>query len=82
MVKIIFLNILRSKYKLHEVDIEPGTFKEVFARLKNQYPNLEEKDFQDCVMFVNDVRITHLARFDMILKDGDRVILTHFLGGG
>jgi molybdopterin converting factor small subunit len=33
-------------------------------------------------MFVNGDRITHLARFDVELKDGDRVVLTHFLGGG
>lgn len=82
MVKIVFLNLLRSKYGLHELEVRSGKFQSIFEGLKQKYPFLEEKDFRDCVMFVNGDRITHLARFDVELKDGDRVVLTHFLGGG
>jgi len=82
MVKIIFFNLLRSKYHWHELDVAPGTFQNVIDELKKNNPSLNEKDFRDCVMFVNDVRITHLALFDIQFKDGDKVVLTHFLGGG
>ncbi len=82
MVKIIFFNLLRSKYNLHELDVLPGKFHDIFENLKSAYPFLDEKDFRDCVMFVNGVRITHLARFDVEVKDGDKIVLTHFLGGG
>ncbi len=82
MVKITFLNLLRSKYNLDTLHVEPGEMKDIFASFLQKHPEVDPKDFQECVMFVNQKRIAHANRFDITLHDGDEVVFTHFLGGG
>ncbi len=82
MVKITFLNLLRSKYQLDVLSVEPGPMKNIFASLLKKHPEIDPKDFQESVMFVNQQRIAHANRFDIVLHDGDDVVFTHFLGGG
>lgn len=82
MVKITFLNLLRSKYGLDHVFVEPGIMKDIFQAFLRQHPGIDPNDFKESVMFVNQARIAHANRFDIELKDGDEVVFTHFLGGG
>ncbi len=82
MVKITFLNLLRSKYGIETLLVEPGKMEVIFKTLLSKHPEIEPKDFQDSVMFVNQKRIPHATRFDITLQDGDDVVFTHFLGGG
>ncbi len=82
MVKITFLNLLRSKYGIETLIVEPGTMDVIFKAILSEHPEIEPKDFQDSVMFVNQKRIPHATRFESVLRDGDEVVFTHFLGGG
>ena len=82
MVKITFLNLLRSKYSIETLIVEPGKMNDIFKVILSKHPEIEAKDFQDSVMFVNQKRIPHATRFDTVLQEGDEVVFTHFLGGG
>jgi molybdopterin converting factor small subunit len=82
MVKITFLNLLRSKYGIETLTVEPGKMDIIFKLILSKHPEIEAKDFQDSVMFVNQKRIPHATRFETVLCDGDEVVFTHFLGGG
>jgi len=82
MVKITFLNLLRSKYGIETLIVEPGKMSVLFNNILLSHPEMDPNDFQESVMFVNQKRIPHATRFDITLHDGDEVVFTHFLGGG
>ncbi len=82
MVKITFLNLLRSKYGIETQMVSPGTMAAVLQTILLKHPEIDVNDFQESVMFVNQRRIPHATRFDLVLQDGDDVVFTHFLGGG
>ena len=82
MVKVIFLNLLRSKYNIEQLDVHEGTIQSILDDIKRLVPTLDAKDFSEALVFVNQVRISHGNRFLATVKDGDEVVFTHFLGGG
>lgn len=82
MVTVRFLHLLRSKYQQHTFEVKPGTINEIILELKEILPNLDLKDFEHAVVFVNVDKVIHSARFDEMINDGDDVVFTHFVGGG
>lgn len=82
MVKVVFLNLLRSKYGIEQLAVHPGSIHEILDEIKVLHPGIDEKDFAEALVFVNQVRIAHGNRFETKAKDGDEVVFTHFLGGG
>jgi len=82
MVKVIFLNLLRSKYNIEQLDVHAGTIQSILDEIKRTHPRLDEQDFKEALVFINQVRIAHGDRFPHKVKDGDEVVFTHFLGGG
>ena len=82
MVKVIFLNLLRSKYDIHQIDVFPGTINDLIKQIKDIHPRILLKDFEHCVIFINSKKIIHNSKFDEIAQDGDEVVFTHFIGGG
>ena len=82
MVTVRFLHLLRSKYKQHTFELEPGTIYDLIAQLKVILPEIDSKDFEQAVVFVNVDEVIHPSRFHEPIKDGDDVVFTHFVGGG
>ncbi len=82
MVTVRFLHLLRSKYRQHTFEVKPGTINEIISELKGILPNLDLKDFEQAVVFVNIDKVVHPARFNEPINDGDDVVFTHFVGGG
>ena len=82
MVTVRFLHLLRSKYKLHTFEVKPGTVNDIILQLKNILTDLDPKDFEQAVVFVNTDTVIHPSRFDVAINDGDDVVFTHFVGGG
>jgi molybdopterin converting factor small subunit len=82
IVKIIFLNLLRSKYGIESVMVHPGSVQNALEQIIQIYPNVNEKDFKEAVLFVNQTRVDFVHWLRKELHDGDEVILTHFVGGG
>jgi len=82
MVKVVFLNLLRSKYGIEQLDAHPGSIHEVLEEIRVLHPEIDEKDFAEALVFVNQDRISHGNRFLHKVSDGDEVVFTHFLGGG
>jgi len=82
MVTVRFLHLLRSKYRQHTFEVNPGTINNIISQLDNILPNLDYKDFEQAVVFVNVEKVVHPSRFDEPINDGDDVVFTHFVGGG
>lgn len=82
MVTVRFLHLLRSKYKQHTFEVKPGTVNNIISQLNEILPNLDYKDFEQSVVFVNVDKVVHPSRFEEIINDGDDVVFTHFVGGG
>lgn len=82
MVTVRFLHLLRSKYKQHTFEVQPGTVNEIISQLDEILPDLDYKDFEQAVVFVNVDKVVHPSRFDEPINDGDDVVFTHFVGGG
>ncbi len=82
MVKVVFLNLLRSKYGFNEIMMNSSTLQDLIVQLLMTYPQINALDFKTAVVFVNQERIDQLQWSGKTLNDGDEVILTHFVGGG
>ncbi len=82
MVTVKFFNLLRSKYDIHEVEVLPGTINDILMQIKVMYPELDLKDFENSVVFVNSNRIIHEFMYSQNVEDGDEIVFTHFVGGG
>ena len=82
MVTVRFLHLLRSKYRQHTFEVNSGTINEIILQLKEILPEIDDKDFEQAVVFVNIDRVIHPSRFDELVIDGDDVVFTHFVGGG
>ena len=82
MVTVRFLHLLRSKYKQHTFEVNPGTVYDIISQLKELLTDLDPKDFEQAVVFVNVDKVIHPSRFDQLINDGDDVVFTHFVGGG
>lgn len=82
MVNVIFLNLLRSKYNIKHIDVLPGTINEIIAQIQVIHPEILLEDFKYSVVFINSNRVIDQFKFNEIVKDGDEVVFTHFVGGG
>jgi molybdopterin converting factor small subunit len=81
MVKVIFYNLLRSKYNISEVEVNPGTINNIINQILNNFTNMKESDFKTAVVFYKGIPI-HNSGFDTRINDRDEIIITHFVGGG
>ncbi len=81
MVKVIFYNLLRSKYKVKEVETKPNTINEIIKEIMNHFPQMHYDDFKSAVVFYQG-KPHHYYQFNKVIEDGETIIITHFVGGG
>ena len=81
MVTVVFYNLLRSKYKINETVVQEGTIHEIIAQIIKKHPSFSLSDFETCVVFKENKAI-HYRQFDTKINDKERIIMTHFVGGG
>jgi len=82
MVTVRFLNLLRSTYKVEQLQVLAGTLSEVINQVLVLVSKMKKEDFDQAAIFVNQMKINHIDYDKEILKDGDVVVFTHFVGGG
>jgi molybdopterin converting factor small subunit len=82
MVKVRFLNLLRSKYNIDTLWLKPGTIYDILNQILSMYPHINIQDLKSAVIFINQEKIMHLDRFNTITQADDEIIFTHFVGGG
>lgn len=81
MVKVVFYNLLRSKYNIKEMMVDSGTIESIIDFILKTHPEINPSDFNTCVVFHHGKPI-HLRGFDQMISDEDEIIITHFVGGG
>jgi len=81
MVKVIFYNLLRSKYHVKEMLVEPGTIHHIISQVLEAHTEMDINDFKTCVIF-NKGNPIHYRGFHKIIEDQEEIIITHFVGGG
>ena len=81
MVKIIFYNLIRSRYKVEGMTVKSGSIDFIITQILETYPEMDKRDFESCIVF-RDGKTIHKFRFDTIINDGEEIIITHFVGGG
>ena len=81
MVKVIFYNLLRSKYNVNETMVHSGSIHEILNQVFVQYPNMQKKDFDTAIVF-HKGKPFHKINFDHKIDDLEEIIITHFVGGG
>ena len=82
MVTVRFLNLLRSTYQIEQLHVTAGSLSDVMKQVLIMVPKMKKEDFDQAAIFVNQVKIGHINFDQEMLKDGDVVIFTHFVGGG
>ena len=81
MVKVIFYNLLRSKYNIEEMMVESGSLHHIIKQILDKNPNMKISDFKTCVVFHKGNPIHYLG-FHKIIDEQEEIIITHFVGGG
>ena len=81
MVKVVFYNLLRSKYNIDEELVQPGTINQIIKQILTTHPNMSESDFKTCIVFYKGEPI-HFYGFNTYIEDNQKIIITHFVGGG
>ena len=51
MVKVIFYNLLRSKYNVKEMMVESGSINDIISEILSVHKNMSKSDFETCVVF-------------------------------
>lgn len=82
MVTVKFFNLIRSKYKIKELLLKPGTIEDLINQIQSLYPNIRSKDLSGAAIFINSRKIIHLNTLSEQVYSGDIVVFTHFVGGG
>lgn len=82
MVTVIFYHLLRSRYGIDEIVVEPGTLEEVIDQIIARHPDIQKTVLLEATLFVNQQKIMHLKRLQTVIHAGDRLVFTHFVGGG
>lgn len=82
MVTVRFLNLLRSKYHIEQIEVKSGSIHQIIKQILKSHPDIKLEDFNHAAFFVNDVKITHLSLDQEFIADGETLIITHFVGGG
>lgn len=81
MVKIIFLNLLRSKYRIEETFVKSGTIKEIITQIIEKHPMMKIDDFRYAVFFYKG-NVYHYTSQNKTIEDEEELKITHFVGGG
>lgn len=81
MVKVIFYNLLRSKYNVKEMFVKPGSIRNIIEEILDKNERMSISDFKTCVVFYKGVP-NHFLGFQKVIEDNDEIIITHFVGGG
>ena len=82
MVTVKFYNLLRSKYDIKQFEVNPGSIFDVLSQIELMFPQIAMKDFDHCVVFINQFKVIHESKFHTVVDSGDEVVFTHFVGGG
>lgn len=82
MVTVRFLNLLRSKYRIEQVQVEAGTLGSILDQVLAQVPSMKKDDLAFAVLFINETKQIRLSDRQIIIKDGETLSITHFVGGG
>lgn len=82
MVTVRFLNLLRSKYRIEQVQVEAGTLGSILDQVLAQAPSMKKDDLAFAVLFINETKQIRLSDRQIIIKDGETLSITHFVGGG
>ncbi len=82
MVTVKFFNLIRSKYKIKELLLNPGTIKDIISQIAILHPEIQQKDLNSSALFINSKKVTHLKRMSEKVCSGDIIVFTHFVGGG
>jgi molybdopterin converting factor small subunit len=81
MVKVIFYNLLRSKYGIKETTVKSGSIHYIVEQILNKYENMKLSDFKSSVVFYKGTPVHYLG-FHKVIDEGEEIIFTHFVGGG
>jgi glutamate mutase epsilon subunit len=81
MIKVIFYNLLRSKYRINETLVNPGTISNIIEQILDKYQQMKQHEFDTAVVFHKGKPI-HSYQFSTVIEDFDEIIFTHFVGGG
>lgn len=81
MVNVIFYNLLRSKYRISEINVQPGSINDIVDQIIASHPEMDRRDFESAVVFHHGKPI-HFRQFNRIIDDKEEIIMTHFVGGG
>ena len=81
IVTVVFYNLLRSKYNIEEELVKPGSIHQIIEEILTKHKEMKESDFRTCVVFRNNEPL-HYHGFSTLIEDGERIIITHFVGGG
>lgn len=81
MVKVTFYNLLRSKYHLKEMVVNAGTIQQIINQILESKPEIKPSDLASAVVFFEGKPL-HAHSFNRQVKDGQTLIITHFVGGG
>jgi len=81
MVKVIFYNLLRSKYNVREMMVESGSIRSIIEYILEIHTQISRSDFETCVVFHHGKPI-HSRGFEKVINDKEEIIITHFVGGG
>ena len=82
MVHVKFFGLIRSNHKIVSLDVHSGTLKEIINQIQKEYPKITDYEFNTAIVFINKEKVMHLNRLNTLLKDGDEVVFTNFVGGG
>lgn len=81
MVKVVFYNLLRSKYHIKEMHVQPGSISSIIEQILESNALMEKRDFETAVVFYRGTPIHH-RQFYRVIDEGEEIIITHFVGGG
>lgn len=81
MVKVIFYNLLRSKYNVKEMFVKPGSINNIIEEIMKKNSAMNLSDFRSCIVFYKGIP-HHYFGFGKQIEDNEEIIITHFVGGG
>mgnify|MGYP000908090084 CR=1 FL=1 len=82
MVTVKFFNLIRSNHGVQQLTVSPGTIENIMIEIRNIYPQITLQELHDAILFINKQKVMHLKRFKEVVKDGDEIVFTNFVGGG
>lgn len=82
MVTVKFFNLIRSNHGVQQLTLSPGTIENIMIEIRNIHPQITMQELHDAILFINKQKVMHLKRFKEIVKDGDEIVFTNFVGGG